>query len=145
MKSMMNVFHWLLFYGLILLISPAQADKAPAPAEIAGATRVDAEGLISLVEKIPGLVLIDSRVAPDRRQGYIEGSLSLPDEATNCESLARLIAKKDAAVLFYCNGVKCGRSVVAIGIAQKCGYTNIYWFRGGFEEWLAKRYPVVND
>jgi rhodanese-related sulfurtransferase len=131
----------------LLLSWPVQAQqpKVPIPDQIPGTTRVDADGVIKLVEKTPNLVIVDSRVSGDRKQGFIEGSISLPDEETSCASLAKAIPSKATPALFYCNGVKCGRSVVAIRIAKKCGYSQLYWFRGGFEEWLAKRFPVVNN
>jgi len=116
---------------------------ANSPDAIEGSIKVTAEELIDLVEKTPELIIIDSRIPGDRKQGYVEGSLSLPDVDTTCESLAKLISKKDAPSLFYCNGVKCGRSAKAIKIALGCGYSNIYWFRGGFEEWLEKGYPYL--
>jgi rhodanese-related sulfurtransferase len=132
--------------GLLLMPALAASEETPAaPKAIEGTTRVDAEGLISLVEKIPDLTIVDSRIPGDRKQGFIEGSLSLPDVETTCDSLAKVIAAKNAPALFYCNGVKCGRSVNAIGVALKCGYNNIYWFRGGFEEWLAKGYPYLQE
>lgn len=132
--------------GLLLSsTSYAKGPKVPIPDEIPGVTRVDAEGVIGLTEKIPGLTIIDSRVSGDRQQGYIEKSVSLPDTKTDCASLKKTIPKKSSPTLFYCNGVKCGRSVVAVRIALQCGYTNLYWFRGGFEEWLAKHYPFVQD
>lgn len=138
---------WLLTMGGILtcssLVASAEAPKAPDAIE--GTTRVDAEGLISLVEKIPNLTIVDSRIPGDRKQGFIEGSISLPDVETTCDSLGKVISAKNAPSLFYCNGVKCGRSVNAIGVALKCGYNNIYWFRGGFEEWLAKGYPYLQE
>jgi rhodanese-related sulfurtransferase len=116
-----------------------------SPDSIAGTTLVTAEGFINLVEKIPDLTIIDSRIPGDRKQGFVEGSLSLPDVDTTCESLTKLISKKDSASLFYCNGVKCGRSAKAVTIALGCGYSNIYWFRGGFEEWLEKGYPYLQE
>ena len=58
-------------------------------------------------------------------------------------SLARVISAKDRPVLFYCNGVKCGRSAVAVTIARQCGYTRLYWYRGGFEDWKRKNYPYL--
>lgn len=132
--------------GLLLASTAyAKGPKVPIPDQIPGVTRVDAEGVIGLTEKIPDLTIIDSRISGDRQQGYIEKSVSLPDEKTNCDSLKKAIPKKSSPTLFYCNGVKCGRSVVAVRIALKCGYTNIYWFRGGYEEWLAKHYPFVQD
>ena len=128
-----------------ILLNPSLATATDAPETIKGTTRVDAEGLIATVEKIPDLTIIDSRIPGDRKQGFIEGSLSLPDVDTTCDTLAKVISAKNAPTLFYCNGVKCGRSVNAIGVALKCGYNNIYWFRGGFEEWLAKGYPYLQE
>ena len=115
------------------------------PETIPGSTRVNAEQLIDLVNEIPDLILIDSRIRADRKQGYIEGSTSLPDIHTDCDSLGQHIPRKDSPVLFYCNGVKCGRSGKAVKIAIDCGYSNIYWFRGGFKEWLAKGYPYLRE
>jgi len=39
--------------------------------------------------EIEALVLIDSRIRADRKEGYIEGSVSLPDIETTCEALAQ--------------------------------------------------------
>lgn len=126
-----------------LLFTGAWADKPPE--SIDGATKVNAEEFIDLVEKIPELVIIDSRIPGDRNQGYIEGSFSLPDVETTCKSLSNIIRKKEIASLFYCNGIKCERSAKAINIALDCGYSNIYWFRSGFEEWLEKDYPYLQE
>lgn len=127
---------------LLLLTSTSRADN---PEQIAGATRVSAEELIALVTEIPELVLIDSRISANRKHGYIEGSYSLPDTKTDCRSLSDYLPSPDTPVAFYCNGVKCGRSVTATRIALSCGYRNIYWFRGGFEEWKAKRFPYLKQ
>jgi len=119
------------------------AVKVDIPDTIPGTTLVDAEGVIEIAGKIPNLIIIDARVAGDRKHGFIEGSVSLPDEQTNCASLARIIPKKNSPTLIYCNGIHCGRSVISSRIALSCGYTNLYWFRGGYEEWTAKNYPFV--
>jgi len=116
-----------------------------SPEFIKGTTRVSAEEFIDLIGKIPELIIIDSRIRADRKQGYVEGSVSLPDVETNCKTLAGKIKDKAAPTLFYCNGVKCGRSAKAIKVAVDCGYSKLYWFRGGFEEWLAKGYPYVQE
>lgn len=136
----------ILFWAFLvssLFLSSAWA--TPSPESIEGTVKVSAEEFIDLVDKIPKLVIIDSRIPGDRKQGFVEGSLSLPDVDTTCDSLAKVISKKNAPSLFYCNGVKCGRSAKAIKIALSCGYTNIYWFRGGFEEWLEKGYPYLQE
>jgi rhodanese-related sulfurtransferase len=122
-----------------------KAEKKDAPMLIPGTTKVSAEDVLDLAEKIPDLLMIDARIRSDRKQGYIEGSVSLPDVETNCKTLAKVIPAVKAPILFYCNGVKCGRSVNSSKAAIKCGYTNIYWFRGGFAEWEAKNFPMIKQ
>jgi rhodanese-related sulfurtransferase len=116
-----------------------------SPAGIAGAVTIDAEQLIALVVRRPDTVLIDSRVGVDRTDGYIEGSVHLVDTKTDCDSLAGLIGTRTTPVIFYCNGVSCDRSGRAVGIAVACGYREVYWFRGGIEEWRAKEFPLIQD
>jgi len=138
------------FVGLLAMlvmagIADARAEEKLAPEQIDGVTRVSAAGLLEEAQRNPRLVIVDSRIAMDRRQGYIEGSVSLPDTHTTCASLARIIPSKQHAALFYCNGVKCGRSVVALGIAKSCGYTRLYWYREGFEDWKDTGYPYLKQ
>ena len=139
--------HTLLLFLWFCLASLCQVatgnDALVSPETIDGVTIVDAEGLIETVTHNPGVVLIDSRIIADRTEGFIEGSVSLPDIETDCDSLASAVPGLATPVLFYCNGIKCGRSARAAIIAIDCGYTNIYWFRNGLEEWQAQEYPLV--
>lgn len=112
---------------------------------IPGVNKVNAEQLIELAADIPDLLIIDSRITSDRAHGHLEGSLSLPDIDTDCASLAKVIPNKQHPTLFYCNGPKCGRSAKAVQIAKACGYTNLHWFYGGFEEWQEKNYPYIKE
>lgn len=137
---------WL--YGLALLLwLPAAgvpaAGRTEAPQRIPGVVTVDAEQVIEIANQYPELVIIDARQRMDRPEGFIQGSVSLPDTETSCETLARHIPSLAHPVLFYCNGVHCGRSVVSAQIAQDCGYSRLYWFRGGFEEWKRKGFPYL--
>lgn len=116
-----------------------------SPQTIAGARIVNSEQLIEAVIDIPELILIDSRVAADRNDGFIEGSISLTDTDTSCASLAEVVPGKTSPVLFYCNGIRCGRSAKAAEVAVSCGYSHVLWFRNGMEEWLDKEYPLVHQ
>ena len=144
------IYRWfktafMLTVSMWMLSASLQVEASRSPEYIKGSTRVTAEEFINLVREIPNLIVIDSRIAGDRKQGYVEGSLSLPDVDTTCVSLATKIPTKATPTLFYCNGVKCGRSAKAVKIALSCGYSKIYWFRGGFEEWLSKGYPYLQE
>ena len=117
--------------------------KIKSPLKIPGTTKVTAEKIIEVLETTPELIMIDSRISGDRQQGFIEDSISLPDEETTCASIAKIVPTLQHPTMYYCNGPKCGRSANAVKIAIECGYTNIYWFRGGFEEWKNKNFPVI--
>ncbi|MDX1810588.1 MAG: rhodanese-like domain-containing protein [Gammaproteobacteria bacterium] len=132
------------FFATALVAGSAFAGKKEVPQFIDGTVRVSAEEMIDLVEKFDELVIIDSRKKSDVAKGFIEGAVSLPNTDTNADSLAKNIPSKSTPVVFYCNGIKCGRSVKAAKIAIAEGYTNIYWFRGGMQEWEAKGLPVVH-
>ncbi len=131
----------ILFLSFIV-IGSVQA-KEDTPESISGTTRVSAEELIDLVENHEDLVIIDARKSSDRTKGFIEGSIGLPDTDTTPATLAQHIDSKATPVVFYCNGVKCSRSVKASKKAVADGYHNVYWFRGGWGEWIDKGYPVA--
>ncbi len=139
----------LLIYFSAIPWSPAGAADSiekpiVSPATVAGTRIVNSEQLIEAASDMPGLILIDSRVAADRTDGFIEGSVSLTDTDTSCASLAEVVPGKATPVLFYCNGIRCGRSAKAAAVAVACGYSDVLWFRNGMEEWLDKQYPLVH-
>jgi len=128
---------------LTLTSHVAPASDYTSPASIDGAMTIDAERLIELVGSRTDMVLIDSRIREDHADGYIEGSLLLVDRETDCASLEQILSDKETPVIFYCNGPNCDRSDKAAVIAIECGYNEIYWFRGGIEEWRASKYPLI--
>mgnify|MGYP001812302446 FL=1 len=147
MKSVVSQQKQFTATGLVMFLCLASTAATSAsytsPETIEGTHRIEAEGLIQLANRNESLIIIDSRISSDRKLGYIPGSISLPDTDTSCESLARLIPQKSDPVVFYCNGPNCRRSDNAAVIAVDCGYTGIYWFRGGIEAWRANNYPLT--
>ena len=145
-------FHFLALFAA-LLFNPVMAADTPdltrskiiVPEHIAGVKTLTAEDVVELATSMDDLIIIDARITEDRKHGYLESSLSLPDIETNCPELGKIIPSKNSPTLFYCNGIKCGRSVVSIKIAKSCGYTNMYWFKGGFEEWKDKGFQYTRD
>jgi rhodanese-related sulfurtransferase len=124
---------------------PVQATEMDVPQSLAGANTLNAEALITLAQNINDLIVIDNRLAGDRDLGFIGESYNLPDVNTNCMTLAQINSDRKRNMVFYSNGVKCDRSITALKKAQQCGYKQLYWFRGGFEEWREKDYSYLLD
>ena len=125
------------------LATAAHADLAPM--QIEGATTVDADGVIELVTTTPNLVILDNRSQGDYDAGHIEGAIRLIDTDIEGEGdLAAHVASKDDPVLFYCNGVNCGRAANAVIKAVNYGYDDVYYYALGMDEWkvLIKNHEV---
>ncbi len=137
-RHMFFLFVLTCFFSLTVGAAPPEA-----PEHIEGVTRINAEKLVELVQANPDFIVIDARLAGDQQEGYLEGSLNLPNTDTDCKRLQNVIPGKNHPIIFYCNGVRCIRSANAARIALSCGYNNIYWFRGGFKEWQSKGYPYL--
>ncbi len=135
-------------FTVAILFSPGLfAADDPLPSELqeplAITITIDAENLIELYQSVPGLTIIDSRLYEDHIQGYIETSLNLPLPETDCAALSKLAKSTEQAMVFYGNINSGDASIEAIQIASGCGYTRLFWFRGGFVEWKDKDYPYL--
>lgn len=120
------------------------------PRVLDGVKIVGAEEVQALMGK--GAVLYDTRSEEEYRDKHIKGAKWLPygeksakevgfDAGKDAFDVARA-GGKDAPVIFACNGAECWKSYKSCVAARKAGYTQVYWFRGGFPEWVARGLPV---
>ena len=115
-----------------------------APKEIKGAKTVNADAVIELIQKTNNLIILDNRSLADYEAGHIEGSTRLIDtDITSEAAIAQHVKSKDTPVLFYCNGLKCGRAANAVVKATEWGYQNVYYYALGLEEWKHRELPLV--
>jgi rhodanese-related sulfurtransferase len=143
MEDVMQPMRQFLFTIAALLSFGTAAAAQDAPMEIAGTKTVNAQQVFDLVAKTPEIVILDNRKEDDYAAGHIEGAVRLIDTDVNAESLAQRIKSKDTPVLFYCNGVKCGRAAKAAEKAVQFGYIKVYYYALGMDEWNAQRLPLV--
>ena len=136
-------------FALFLLVTWSTilvaGEKPYAPDEMPGVTIVSAEEVIEMVLANPELIVIDSRKKTEYIKGHIEGAINILNTELGLEELEFIAPEKTTALLFYCNGVRCLRSSDSLAKAAGWGYTNLFWFRGGWKEWTEKRLPVVTD
>jgi rhodanese-related sulfurtransferase len=125
------------------LLMGTPAARAQAPMEIAGATTVDAAGIVRLVGEAPDVVILDNRRAEDFAAGYIEGAIRVLDTDLDEAVMARHAPSRATPVLFYCNGLACGRAANAARKAVGWGYTRVYYYALGMEEWRRLGMPLA--
>jgi TolB-like protein/rhodanese-related sulfurtransferase/Flp pilus assembly protein TadD len=108
--------------------------------DVAGGQKIGAEAVKAMLEQ--GAVVIDVRDAGSFGRGHIPGAINLDlNTALTEERLSALLGKGDP-VIFHCWGVSCSYSAMACAKAVLWGYTDVYYFAGGFPAWKAASYPV---
>ncbi|MCC7271728.1 MAG: rhodanese-like domain-containing protein [Alphaproteobacteria bacterium] len=127
-----------------LIGAPVPAGAQTAPLEIAGATTVDADKVIALVEAEKDLVILDNRRQEDFNAGHIAGAIRILDTDLTEAKMASLVPSKTRPVLCYCNGVNCGRAAKAAQMAVGWGYTRIYYYALGMDEWKKLGLPLAS-
>ena len=131
-------------FAAVMSVGFGTAAKADAPMSIQGAKTVDSAAIIDLVQSKGDLVILDNRREADYNAGHIEGSVRLlDDDITGPDVLAKHVSSKTTPVLFYCNGLKCGRAAKAAEKAIGWGYGEVYYYALGMDEWKAKGLPLA--
>lgn len=104
---------------------------------------INADDLQKMKKDIPSLVIVDSRGGDWFDGTVIEGATQLATSDTNEDSLAKLAPKKDQAVVFYCTNEQCPASAKAAHKAADIGYTNLFKYPGGIEDWKKRGLPTI--
>lgn len=136
---------------LLSLGCTAQALAAETPTSLKGIRIVGAEEVKKMLDS--GVPVIDTRVAAEYAEKTIKGAKSVPykeksakdpgfDASQDQFDLSKLPADKNAPLVLFCNAGECWKSYKAAVVAQRAGYTKIFWFRGGFPEWADKNLPT---
>jgi len=121
------------------------------PTVLEGIKIVTAEEVQELMSK--GATFYDVRSEKEYKEKHFKGAIHLPyhekskkevgyDASQDEFKLAETGKERNATLVFACNGGECWKSYKASLWAQKLGYKNVYWFRGGFPEWKAKNLPL---
>jgi ABC-type phosphate/phosphonate transport system substrate-binding protein/rhodanese-related sulfurtransferase len=120
------------------------------PRVLDGVTIVGAEEVMALMKR--GVPLYDTRSEDEYRAKHIRGAMWLPYDEKSAKEIAfdarrdhfntERIPDKDLPVIFACNGAECWKSYKSSVAARTAGFRQVYWFRGGFPEWVARGYPV---
>lgn len=137
--------------ALLCAAALAPAHAAETPASLAGVKLIKAEEAKKMLDS--GVPLIDTRVAAEYAEKTIKGAKSVPyreksakavdfDATQDQFDLSKLPADKGAPVVFFCNAGECWKSYKASVVAQKAGYKQVHWFRGGMPEWTSKGLPT---
>jgi rhodanese-related sulfurtransferase len=87
-------------------------------------------------------LFLDARSFEKYRQGTIMRALNVPLKRFK-RMKKWLPARKDAALLVFCNGVECGKSERLARKLVQAGYGNVMVYREGYPEWKRRKLPIM--
>lgn len=104
---------------------------------------IDADSMRALVES-DSAILFDARTPDEFNTGHIANALSFP--ISQFDSMYPLYQDRLAetkTVITYCSGIHCTDSTMLAKELYLKGYTDIFVFKGGVEEWQGLGYPLI--
>lgn len=102
---------------------------------------ITTDELKKLLDDNAPMTIIDARNPVEYQEVHIKGAISVPAKDFAAH-VADLPADKNARLVFYCNGVKCGKSKKAALKAAELGYTDILVYKEGMPVWEEKGMPI---
>ncbi|MFA7404920.1 MAG: rhodanese-like domain-containing protein [Pelobacteraceae bacterium] len=129
------------YVSLLLVLLSLSVVCLAAEKTKGGFPGVTSEQLKGLLDKKTDMVLIDARSAQEYQEAHILTAINIPLSVLEKDSKV-LTAAKNARLLFYCNGIKCGKSVKSALIARSLGYTDITIYAEGMPVWEEKGYSI---
>ncbi len=88
-------------------------------------------------------VIIDARTPEEYQEVHIPGAINIPEKTLE-QNAHKLPEDKNRQIIFYCNGVKCGKSKRAAKKALKLGYTNVLVYADGMPVWEEINFPIIS-
>jgi rhodanese-related sulfurtransferase len=119
-----------------LLASAALVSAAePQPAPYRTVTTEELKKLIDSGKDAP--LVIDARNPEEYDEVHIKNAVNIPVAKLEKDP-SLLPADKKKSIVFYCNGIKCGKSTKAALFAASQGYSNLMVYGEGMPVWEEK-------
>lgn len=112
-----------------------------AHAETSGYKLITTTALKQLLDENAATIIVDARNPEEYQEVHIKGAINVPQKKFSANQ-DKLPSDKNSMIVFYCNGIKCGKSKKAAKQAIELGYTNILVYADGMPVWEEKGMPI---
>jgi len=103
---------------------------------------IDTAQLKAMLDAKKDFTLVDARTKEEYDEAHIVKAINITEKGYETQA-AQLPSDKNALLVFYCNGVKCGKSKKVAAKAAAAGYKNIMIYGEGFPVWEEKAMPIT--
>jgi rhodanese-related sulfurtransferase len=115
----------------------SRGDQMDIHTDLASVQSLSAQELKDKIASNPALIVINVLPKEAYNDCHIAGSINIPLE--NLEDRVKRWTR-DTEIVVYCASQQCPLSREAYKTLAELGFTNIYAYEGGIEEWKAKSF-----
>lgn len=87
-------------------------------------------------------IFIDTRSLAEYREGHIARAVSIPIDSLDFSAEILPGLSRNETIITYCDGEECSQSIDLAVILSEIGFNNVYFFFGGWAEWLDAGYSI---
>lgn len=109
-----------------------------------GYKKINAVKLKRWIDEEKDIMIFDSRTPEYDDGSRIPHATLLPCDSSEKAILAA-IPSKASTVVIYCTSPECIASVILSDRLVKLGYSNVYKYLGGLEDWEKMGYPLTQN
>jgi len=91
--------------------------------------------------KTQSALFFDGRSKRFFRKVHIKGARSVYFAKVESNPILKQV-NKDQLIVTYCSNIRCHIAFTLARRLRKLGFTNVYVFAAGLEEWIKARYPI---
>jgi len=103
--------------------------------------RIPREELAQKIEAGVPLVIVEALGRSYFEDAHLPGALNLPHDRVD-EVAPELLPDKAAEIVVYCSNLACQNSVIASRRLVQLGYTNVFEYEEGKQDWIEAGYPT---
>jgi len=108
---------------------------------MAQVTRISRDELKARIEDRNGLVVVEALGPSYFEDAHLPGALNLPHDQVD-ELAPKLLPDRDAEIVVYCSNLACPNSVQASRRLVALGYTRVFEYEEGKQDWIEAGLPV---
>jgi rhodanese-related sulfurtransferase len=104
---------------------------------------IDRETLKARLDAGEPIQLVETLQPREYAKEHIAGAMNIPFTKMTGEARERF--SKDDVIVVYCHNPNCKASTRAAEKLEKLGFTNVFEYDGGKDDWKAAGYPMEYD
>jgi len=101
---------------------------------------IDRDSLKEMLDQKKDVKLIEVLMPKPFQEVHIRGAINIPLNTIGREAVNRF--QKDDLIVVYCADFQCQASPKAAEKLHTFGFTNVYDYAGGKQDWIEAGYPV---